>query len=240
MTLTKFEIGAEFQTPLNVAEYMCSLIPKEAVTILEPTAGSGNILSFLKDYQTTAPDNFFELDPSRFDCIVMNPPFSMKYAFGVPEGLNLKGLRLGYYILQECMNMSDRIIALMPLFTISDSDVRLRYLKTFGIKSITILPRKTFKYVRIQTAVFELIKGWEEETLFKAFEMLPAPVKNKDTYDRKYYLNRKLKVAGLHLDLELTTKTINVPPDLAGNIEDNEALKELNEKYNYGVQYTLI
>ena len=240
MTLTKFEIGAEFQTPEAVAKYMCSLMPKETVTVLEPTPGEGNILKLLDEYQVTAPENFFALDPSRFDCIIMNPPFSMKYAFGVPEGLNMKGLRLGYYILQECMKMSDRIIALMPLFTISDSDVRLRYLKTFGIKSITILPRKTFKYVRIQTAVFELIKGWEEETLFKAFEMLPDPNLNKETYDRKYYLNRKLKAAGLHLDLDLTTKTINVPPEMAGNIENNSALKELNEKYNYGVQYTLI
>jgi len=238
--LTKFELGAEFQTPPEVAEYMCSLIPKEAVTILEPTAGSGNILSCLKDYQTTAPDNFFTLDPTRFDCIVMNPPFSMKYAFGVPEGLNLKGLRLGYYILQECMKMSDHIIALMPLFTISDSDVRLRFLKQFGIKSITILPRKTFKYVRIQTAVFELIKGWDKETLFKAYELLPKPEKNLETYDRKYYLNRKVKAAGLNLDLNLTTKTINIPPGMAGKVEDNQALKELNEKHNYGVQYSLL
>lgn len=240
MTLTKFEIGAAFQTPPAVAEYMCSLIPKNTVTVLEPTPGEGNILSLLDDFETTAPDNFFTLEPSRYDCIIMNPPFSMKYAFGVPDDLNMKGLRLGYYILQECMNMSDRIIALMPLSTISDSDVRLRYLKTFGLKSITILPRKTFKYVRIQTAVFELIKGWEEETLFKAFELLPAPVKSKDTYDRKYYLNRKVKAAGLKLDLDLTTKTINIPPEMAGKIEDNQALKELSANYNYGVQYTLL
>jgi hypothetical protein len=240
MTLTKFEIGAEFQTPAAVAEYMCSLMPKETVTVLEPTPGEGNILKLLDNYQVTAPENFFTLDPKRFDCIIMNPPFSMKYAFGVPEGLNMKGLRLGYYILQECMKMSDHIIALMPLFTISDSDVRLRYLKAFGMKSITILPRKTFKYVRIQTAVFELIKGWEDETVFKAFELLPAPVKSKNTYDRKYYLNRKVKAAGLKLDLELTTKTINIPPDLAGKIEDNKDLKELSVNYNYGVQYTLL
>ncbi|KKQ19262.1 MAG: hypothetical protein US34_C0024G0013, partial [Candidatus Nomurabacteria bacterium GW2011_GWC2_36_9] len=237
MTQTKFEIGAEFQTPAAVAEYMCSLIPKETVTILEPTPGEGNILKFLEDFQVTAPDNFFTLDPSRYDCIIMNPPFSMKYAFRVPEDLNLKGLRLGYYILQECMKMSDRIIALMPLFTISDSDVRLRYLKTFGLKSITILPRKTFKYVRIQTAVFELVKGWEKETLFKAFELMP-PVKSLETYDRKYYLNRKIKAAGFKLELEQTSKTIEVTPEMAGSMNSPtmakgmKALEELSRDYN--------
>jgi hypothetical protein len=62
----------------------------------------------------------------------------------------------------------------------------------------------------------------------------------RNTYDRKYYLNRKVKAAGLNLDLNLTTKTINIPPEMAGKIEDNKALRELNEKHNYGVQYTLL
>ncbi|OFX56301.1 MAG: hypothetical protein A2066_12930 [Bacteroidetes bacterium GWB2_41_8] len=172
MTLTKFEIGAEFQTPPAVAEYMKSLIPEGVKTVLEPTPGEGNILQLLGDYQVTAPANFFTLAPQRFDCVVMNPPFSTKYAFGVPDHVEASGLRLGYHILLECMKMSDNVIALMPLFTISDSDVRLRYLKQYGLKSITILPRKTFKYVRIQTAVFELIKGWQEPTVFEAFELM--------------------------------------------------------------------
>jgi len=170
--MTKFEIGAEFQTPTDVCLYMKSLIPKDAKTLLEPTPGEGNLVGILNEYEVTAPTNFFSLDPRRYDCVIMNPPFSMKYAFGVPEDLNMNGLRLGYYILLQCMQMSDCIIALMPLFTISDSDVRLRYLKTFGIKSITILPRKTFKYVRIQTAVFELVKGWDQPTVFEAYELM--------------------------------------------------------------------
>lgn len=172
--MTKFEIGAEFQTPPVVAEYMKSLIPEGVNTVLEPTPGEGNILKILGDYKVTAPTNFFALDPQRFDCIIMNPPFSTKYAYGVPDHVEESGLRLGYHILLECMKMSDNVIALMPLFTISDSDVRLRYLKQYGLKSITILPRKTFKYVRIQTAVFELIKGWQEPTIFEAFELMPA------------------------------------------------------------------
>lgn len=162
----------QFQTPHEVANYMCSMIPSAALTILEPTAGEGNILKFLDQYQVTAPENYFELEPSKFDCIVMNPPFSSKYAFGVPNDTELKGMRLGYYILTSCMNMSDHIIALMPWFTISDSDVRLRFLKSFGLKSITALPRKTFQYARIQTCVFELERGFKGETKFHVYDLL--------------------------------------------------------------------
>ena len=68
--------------------------------------------------------------------------------------------------------MSDNIIALMPWFTISDSDVRLRFLKSFGLKSITALPRKTFEYARIQTCVFELQKGWNEDTIFRVYDFI--------------------------------------------------------------------
>jgi hypothetical protein len=161
-----------FQTPLDVAKYMCSMIPSEAYTILEPTPGKGNILKYLQNYHVTAPDNFFEMDLDLFDCIVMNPPFSIKYAYGLPKEFDYKGMRLGYYILTECMRMSDHVIALMPWFTISDSDVRLRYIKKFGLKSITALPRKTFQYCRIQTCVLELYKGWEKDTIFKTFESL--------------------------------------------------------------------
>jgi len=161
-----------FQTPKDVAKYMCSMIPDHVVTVLEPTPGEGNILRFLNGYQITAPDNFFELEESRFDCIVMNPPFSGKSAFGVPEGTEYKGMKLGYHILKECMRMSDHIIALMPWFTISDSDVRLRYLKNFGLKSLTALTRKTFEYARIQTVVIELERGYTGDTHFKVYDLL--------------------------------------------------------------------
>lgn len=160
----------DYQTPIEVAEYMCSLIPVGTKTILEPTPGEGHILQFLSNYIVTAPDNFFTLQDTRFDCIVMNPPFSSKYAYGIPESFEHTGMRMGYYILTECMKMSNHVIALMPWFTISDSDVRLRHLKKFGLKSLTALPRKTFQYARIQTVVIELYKGWELDTLFYVYE----------------------------------------------------------------------
>lgn len=169
---------------------MASLIPDLSSTLqgpmklLEPTPGAGNLVNAIEarfqsindiNYEITAPKDFFLLPKQRFDCIVMNPPFSSKSAFmeNAPSGKNKYGMRLGYFILTECMEMSDHIIALMPWFTISDSDVRLRYLKDFGLKSLTTLPRKTFQYARIQTVVIELHKGYNSATEFKVFDRMP-------------------------------------------------------------------
>lgn len=43
----KQKIGLDFQTPVDVAEYMVSLIPEHVETVLEPTPGIGNIVSVL-------------------------------------------------------------------------------------------------------------------------------------------------------------------------------------------------
>lgn len=166
---------AEFQTPPDVCKYMASLIPAGSVTVLEPSPGIGNIVRELDGYRVTASPDFFLLDKSqRFDCVIMNPPFSTKYALmeNAPADFQHKGMRLGYYFLTECMKMSDRIIALMPWFTISDSDIRLRAIKDFGLKSITALPRRTFQYARIQTCVLEMEFRYRGVTEFKVYDRL--------------------------------------------------------------------
>ena len=171
-----FEVDSNFQTPVPICNYMVSMVPENAVTILEPTPGIGNIVNALiskNRYQVITADDFFLLDKSkRYDCIVMNPPFSSKSAFmgNAPVDAEITGMKLGYYILKECMKMSNNIIALMPWYTISDSDVRMRYLRDFGMKSLTPLPRKTFQYARIQTVVIELEKGYQGSTKFYAHQ----------------------------------------------------------------------
>ena len=170
-------IDINFQTPELVCDYMVSMIPEYHTTVFEPTPGVGNIVKSLekkKTFEITTAEDFFLFDlDKKFDCIVMNPPFSSKSAYleNAPEGIDLKGMKLGYHILQECMKMSDNVIALMPWFTISDSDVRLRFFKNWGLKSLTALPRKTFNYARIQTVVLELEKGYQGETLFKTLNL---------------------------------------------------------------------
>ncbi len=166
------KIDENFQTPLPVVKEMVRMIPVGAKTILEPSPGVGNIISELGNYDVTAAEDFFLLDrKQRFDCIVMNPPFSERTAFMDNAPADIKsGMRIGYYFLTECMEMSDNIIALMPWFTLIDSDLRLRTLKKYGMKSVTGLPRKTFNYARIQTCIIELEKGYTGETTFKVFD----------------------------------------------------------------------
>lgn len=175
MSIEKVDYTTGFQTPVNVCDYMVSLLSQNVKTVLEPTPGIGNIVNSLKrkGYKVVAPDNYFELDKNQiFDAIVMNPPFSSKYAFGVPECMNKYGMRLGYHILTECMGMTSELVVLVPWFTISDSDVRLRFLKSYGILSITALPRATFQYARIQTVVLHLMNGYKGITDFRVFDKL--------------------------------------------------------------------
>lgn len=163
-------VDPNFQTPLWVVDYMLSLLPSGITTVLEPTPGLRNIANALEAdlYDVTAPEDYFLLTKSRYDAVVGNPPFSGKSAFmeNAPEGLSIKGMAVGYHILSECMKQSDILVMLMPWFTISDSDVRMRKLKDFGLISVTPLPRKTFDYARIQTVVIYLKKGYTGETIF--------------------------------------------------------------------------
>lgn len=167
-------IDKNFQTPIEVVEFMLSMVPKETKTILEPTPGIGNIVKALRNrnYDVTAPEDFFLLKKQMFDCILMNPPFSSKSAYmqNAPHGAETKGMKLGYYILKQCMEMSKNVIALMPWYTIADSDIRLNYLRNYGIKSLTHLPRKTFQYARIQTVIIELEKDYTGEIIFHVFK----------------------------------------------------------------------
>ena len=148
-----------FQTPLIVCDYMTSLLPKSPINkVLEPTPGEGNLVKSLNQLninQIIAPDNFFDINDI-FDYIVMNPPFTP--------------MDLGYSILYRCMEMSDNIIALMPWLTMINSQKRTKHIMDFGLKSITNLPRKTFKGSRVQCCILEMEKGWNSTTLFKNFD----------------------------------------------------------------------
>jgi type I restriction-modification system DNA methylase subunit len=152
---------------------MASIIPEGVKTILEPTAGIGNLVAAVMErlpgVAITAPENFFLLDKkARYDLVIANPPFTSKSAdiTNAPPDAIKMGMRLGYYILTELMKMSDEIIILMPWFTISDSDIRLKEILKYGLVSITPLPRKTFRYARIQTMVMHLKKGYKGPRIF--------------------------------------------------------------------------
>lgn len=143
----------DFQTPETICKYMTSLIPDGVITVLEPTPGLGNIVRELNGYQITAPNDFFLLDKNWFDAIVMNPPFTP--------------MQKGYDILYRCMDMTTEIIALMPYLTIINGEKRTNKIIDWGLKSITHLPRSTFKGCRVQTCVLQMSEGWKGETIYK-------------------------------------------------------------------------
>jgi hypothetical protein len=146
--------GDNFQTPENVCEYMASFLKGNKGLILEPTAGKGKLVKALKKYgQVFVPNDFNKMVKTDFEWIVMNPPFSP--------------MKQGYDILYRCMDMSDNIIALMPYLAIINGEKRRKLIKDFGLKSVTHLPRPTFKGSRVQTCILEMKRGYKGDTIYK-------------------------------------------------------------------------
>lgn len=149
----------DFQTPPLVADYMASLLPDGVKTVLEPTPGIGQLVAALWLYDVYSPPCYWQMDRTlRFDAVVSNLPFSSRTFLNCPPEWIDKGMRVAYHAMGELMEMSDNLVMLMPWFTISDSDIRLRKIKQFGLISVTALPRKTFDYARIQTCVLQMQK----------------------------------------------------------------------------------
>lgn len=176
------EVCTMFQTPFSVVNYMVEIMNtssnKEIISVLEPTPGIGNIVDALwkneKVISVYAPKDYFldrdDILSKKFDFVLMNPPFSKKSCVldHAPDfWKDAKGMTVGYNFIYDAMKVSDNIIALMPWFTIADSDVRMRMFIDFGLISVTLLPRKTFDYARIQTCILHLKKGHREITEFK-------------------------------------------------------------------------
>ena len=140
----------------------------------------------------------------------------------------------------------------MPQITIPDSKIKeiLPVLdrKTSDICVVTLKIRKRKKLIKkgdLLQLYFRNLNGrMEKLTVVKCkaadISELGQLVTLRNTYDRKYYLNRKVKAAGFKLELDLTSKTIMVTPEMADLAEGNKALKELSMNYQYGVQYTMM
>jgi len=151
-------MSTNFQTPIQVCEYMVSLLNQTYYeSILEPTPGLGNLSNAAKSRGVvSSPGDFFQMGQERFDAIVMNPPFTP--------------MELGYKILFSCMEMSDEIVALMPWLTLINSQKRTNTLMTFGMQSVTHLPRTIFKGSRVQCCVIHLVKNYSGKTIFNNYK----------------------------------------------------------------------
>jgi hypothetical protein len=147
----------DFQTPDWVCEYMSALLTGEHMRVLEPTPGEGNLVKSLqrRGHQVVAPNQFYKMS-GWFDAVVMNPPFTP--------------MKTGYEILERVMGMSHVVIALMPWLTIINSEQRTHDIKSYGLKSVTHLPRSVFPGSRVQTCVLEMRCGYIGNTLFHIIE----------------------------------------------------------------------
>lgn len=151
--------GDNFQTPDYICKYMSSFLPDKAGSILEPTPGKGNLIKYLqKKGNVIYSNDFWNMEHIYYDWIVMNPPFTP--------------MKKGYDILYKCMEMSNNIIALMPYLTIINGEKRTNDIMSFGLKSITHLPRSVFKGSRVQTCILEMEKDYKGDTIFKTLPNL--------------------------------------------------------------------
>lgn len=142
----------DFQTPQWVCDIMIDEVYGNPKTILEPTPGEGNLVRSLKsrypEVCVTAPDDYYQLPEQRFDIVVTNPPFTP--------------MVLGYELLDDFFQRSDRIVALMPWLAVINSEKRYkRYLEN-GLKKVIHLPRRAFPSSRVQCCILVFESGYRD------------------------------------------------------------------------------
>lgn len=86
------------------------------------------------------------------------------------------------------------------------------------------------------SAVYDFIKWFQDNY---GFPFIGQRITWKSTYNRKYYLNQKVRALGFRLKLEETAKTILVPQNMTDLAASSKYITELQQKHNYGVQLTL-
>jgi len=95
-------------------------------------------------------------------------------------------------------------------------------------KSLTAIARKDgFQNSNLMMRFFKRVHGFPFEG---------QRIHMKNTYDRKYFCNKKVKDHGFGLTLETTQKTINVRQEDVEKAQGDRYIQELAEKHSYGVQ----
>lgn len=158
-----FQIDNNFQTHPIVALKMASMVirPKgRNPVVIEPTPGLGILVDALKSTQCNVyhpVGDFWESAHAKLGCdyIVMNPPYNP-----------VKEMER---FVNHAMQQTDNIVALLPWTYVINSERRMSELMDYGLVSVTNLPRKAFSGCRVQTAIFELKKGFTGDTVFKRF-----------------------------------------------------------------------
>jgi len=123
----------DFQTPPEALNPLLPYIQKDWV-IWECAEGKGNLVNALRGlgYQVVGSDiltgrNFLEWQPDNFNCIVTNPPFSIKQEF-----------------LKRCYQLGKPFALLLPLATF-ETEKRQSLFKRYGLEIIFMPNRVNFE-----------------------------------------------------------------------------------------------
>ena len=123
----------DFQTPV---EALAPLLPylKKDWTIWECAEGKGNLVKHLQalGYRVIGSDildgrNFLSWQPEHFDCIVTNPPYSIKQQF-----------------IERAYKLRKPFAFLLPLTTLETAN-RQRFFKEYGVELILFDKRINFQ-----------------------------------------------------------------------------------------------
>jgi hypothetical protein len=121
------------QTPPYALDPILASLRREWV-IWEPASGEGNIAHALtgRGHSVIASDiltgrNFFEWQPDHFDCIVTNPPYSIKYQW-----------------LERCYSLGKPFALLLPVETIGAARAQ-KLFERYGYEFVFLDKRVNFK-----------------------------------------------------------------------------------------------
>lgn len=133
-----------FQTPLWVCDIMIKQITNPPNSILEPTAGNGNLVKTLKEKFPNTEiiaeyHDIHNLAPIKVDYVVANPPFSP--------------MLKGYEMLELFFKFSKNIIIILPWLSLINSVKRTNWFRLMGLYKVIHLPRSAFVGSRVQTCI---------------------------------------------------------------------------------------
>lgn len=129
------------QTPAYAIDPLLPYLAREW-TVWEPAAGEGLLVDALYDSNMEAViasdiltgENFFEFDPHGWDCIVTNPPFSLKYRW-----------------MERCYQLGKPFALLLPVETLGAKTAHEMF-REYGLEVIFMDKRVNFKMPN---------KGWD-------------------------------------------------------------------------------
>jgi hypothetical protein len=132
------------QTPYDALDPLIPYLPDGL--IWEPAAGEGNIVAKLRlegfmvvDSDILTGHNFFEFEPQSWDCLVTNPPYSIKYQW-----------------LRRCYALRKPFALLLPVEVIGTKTGQMLF-EDHGIEIVFPHGRVNFKMPN---------KGWDSSAQF--------------------------------------------------------------------------